>query len=186
MNDDDSALIDEIRDGSERAFNVLIDRHQQAVRGFLRRLLADASDADDLAQETFMVAWTRPGSYRGDASVRSWLCAIAWRKARDAQRAWFRRRAREARWAGDAEQTAAPPSPEAAVVTRALAALPLEQRAAVVLCLIQEFSHAEAARIIGAPLGTVKSHVARGKARLLAALGGHPPSRLRHFDGTEA
>lgn len=172
MADDDSALLDEIRDGSERAFNVLIDRHQQAVRGFLRRLLADVSEADDLAQETFMAVWSRPGSYRGDASVRSWLCAIAWRKARDAQRAWFRRRAREARWAGEIDQLAAPPSPESAVVTRALAALPLEQRAAVVLCLIHEFSHAEAAGILGAPLGTVKSHVARGKARLLTAVGG--------------
>jgi len=172
MTDDDSALIDEIRDGSERAFNVLIDRHQQAVRSFLRRLLADASDADDLAQETFMVAWTRPGSYRGDASVRSWLCAIAWRKARDAQRAWFRRRAREARWARDVEQIAVAPSPESAAVARALAALPIEQRAAVVLCLMQDFSHAEAAGILGAPLGTVKYHVARGKARLLGALGG--------------
>ena len=185
MADDDSALIDQIRDGSERAFNVLIDRHQQAVRGFLRRLLADPSEADDLAQETFMVAWTRPGSYRGDASVRSWLCAIAWRKARDAQRAWFRRRAREARWAGDVEQIAAAPSPESALVFRALAALPLEQRAAIVLCLIQDFSHAEASTILGAPLGTVKSHLARGKARLLAILGG-PPSRLEHFGGTEA
>lgn len=172
MTDDDSALIDQIRDGSERAFNVLIDRHQQAVRGFLRRLLADASEADDLAQETFMVAWTRPGSYRGDASVRSWLCAIAWRKARDAQRAWFRRRSREARWASDVEQIATAPSPESAVVTRALDALPIEQRAALVLCLIQDFSHAEAAGILEVPLGTVKSHVARGKARLLAVLGG--------------
>jgi RNA polymerase sigma-70 factor (ECF subfamily) len=172
MADDDSALIDQIRDGSERAFNVLIDRHQQAVRGFLRRLLADASDADDLAQETFLVAWTRPASFRGDASVRSWLCAIAWRKARDAQRAWFRRRSREAGWAGDREQTAAAPSPESALVGRALAALPIEQRAAVVLCLMQDFSHAEAAGILRVPLGTVKSHVARGRARLLAALGG--------------
>ncbi|HEY1307970.1 MAG TPA: RNA polymerase sigma factor [Vicinamibacterales bacterium] len=172
MTDDDSALIDQIRDGSERAFNVLIDRHQQAVRGFLRRLLADASDADDLAQETFMVAWTRPGSYRGDASVRSWLCAIAWRKARDAQRTWFRRRVREATWAGEVEQIAAAPSPESALVSRALAALPMEQRAAVILCLIQDFSHTEAAGILGTPLGTVKSHVARGKARLLAVLGG--------------
>ena len=172
MADDDSALLDEIRDGSERAFNVLIDRHQQAVRGFLRRLLADVSEADDLAQETFMAVWSRPGGYRGDASVRSWLCAIASRKARDVQRAWFRRRARDARWAGEIEQIAAAPSPESAVVTRALATLPLEQRAAVVLCLVHEFSHAEAAGILGAPLGTVKSHVARGKARLLAAVGG--------------
>ena len=172
MVDDDSALIAEIGRGSERAFNVLIDRHQQAVRGFLRRLMADAADADDLAQETFMVAWTQPGSYRGEASVRSWLCAIAWRKARGAQRAWFRRRAREARWADEVEQIAAAPSPESASVARALAALPIEQRAAVVLCLIHDFSHAEAARILGAPLGTVKSHVTRGRARLRAALGG--------------
>lgn len=172
MSDDDGALIAEIRHGSERAFNVLIDRHQQAVRGFLRRLLADQSEADDLAQETFMVVWTRPGSYRGDATVRSWLCAIAWRKAKEAQRAWFRRRARETRWLSDMDQIAGAPLPEAAVVTRALAALPIEQRAAVVLCLSQGFSHAEAAEIMGTPLGTVKSHVARGKARLLAALGG--------------
>jgi len=171
---DDGALIAEIRNGSERAFNVLIDRHQQAVRGFLRRLLADVAEAEDLAQETFVVAWTHADSYRGDASVRSWLCAIAWRKARSAQRAWFRRRAREATWATDvAAQVEPAPSPEAAVVTRALDALPIEQRAAIVLCVIQGFSHAEAAEILGAPLGTVKSHVARGKARLLDALGGH-------------
>ena len=173
MTDEDAALLADIRDGSERAFNILIDRHQQAVRGFLRRLLADPSEADDLAQETFIVAWTRPGSYRGGASVRSWLCAIAWRKAKSAQRTWFRRRAREARWADDvAAQVVAAPSPEAAVVKRALTELPIEQRAAVVFCMMQDFSHAEAAAILGAPLGTVKSHVSRGKARLLDALGG--------------
>jgi len=173
MTDADAAILAEIRGGSERAFNVLIDRHQQAVRGFLRRLLADVSEADDVAQETFMVAWTRPESYRGGASVRSWLCAIAWRKAQGAQRAWFRRRARETQWATDvAEQVAEAPSPEAAVVHRALGELPIEQRAAVVLCVTQGFSHAEAAEILRTPLGTVKSHVARGKARLLEALGG--------------
>ena len=173
MTDEDAALLADIRDGSERAFNILIDRHQQVVRGFLRRLLTDPSEADDLAQETFIVAWTRPGSYRGGASVRSWLCAIAWRKAKSAQRTWFRRRAREARRADDiAAQVVAAPSPEAAVVKRALTELPIEQRAAVVLCLMQDFSHAEAAAILGAPLGTVKSHVSRGKARLLDALGG--------------
>jgi hypothetical protein len=60
-----------------------------------RRAAVDlVKSADDLAQETFIVAWTRPESYRGGASVRSWLCAIAWHKATGAQRAWFRRRAR--------------------------------------------------------------------------------------------
>jgi RNA polymerase sigma-70 factor (ECF subfamily) len=51
--------------------------------------------------------------------------------------------------------------------------LPIEQRAAIILCLVQDFSHSEAASILGTPLGTVKSHVARGKARLLETLGGH-------------
>jgi RNA polymerase sigma-70 factor (ECF subfamily) len=173
MNDDDVALIAEVRDGSERAFNVLIDRHQQAVRAFLRRLLGDASEADDMAQETFIVAWTRPGSYRGGASVRSWLFGIAWRKAKSAQRTWFRRRTREAAWATDmTEQVVAPHDPDEILVRRALDTLPTEQRAAVLLCLTAGASHSEAAEILGAPLGTVKSHVARGKAHLLDILGG--------------
>ena len=54
----------------------------------------------------------------------------------------------------------------------ALANLPLEQRAAVVLCLSEDFSHAEAAAILGLPLGTVKSHISRGRERLLSVLGG--------------
>jgi RNA polymerase sigma factor (sigma-70 family) len=54
---------------------------------------------------------------------------------------------------------------------RAMAGLPAEQRACVALCLAAEFSHAEAAEALGMPLGTVKSHVSRGRARLLQALG---------------
>ena len=54
---------------------------------------------------------------------------------------------------------------------RAMADLPVEQRAAVALCLAGDFSHAEAADILALPLGTVKSHVTRGRARLLQALG---------------
>ena len=54
---------------------------------------------------------------------------------------------------------------------RAMGDLPLEQRACVALCLAGEFSHAEAADALKLPLGTVKSHVARGRARLLQALG---------------
>lgn len=174
MNDDDVALIAKVRDGSERAFNVLIDQHQQAVRAFLNRLLGDATEADDIAQETFIVAWTRPGSYRGGSNVRSWLFGIAWRKAKGAQRSWFRRRARESAWASAmTEKVIAPPDPDEVLVSRALETLPTEQRAAVLLCLTAGASHAEAAEILGAPLGTVKSHVARGKARLLDILGGH-------------
>jgi RNA polymerase sigma-70 factor (ECF subfamily) len=167
---DDAALVDLIRQGSDRAFNLLIDRHQQAVRGFLRRLMGNAADADDIAQETFLAAWEGAGSFKGGSSVRSWLCAIAWRKARSAQRSWFRRRAREA---GSQEEPEAPASADDRLAVRqALMTLPLEQRAAVALCLAEGFSHAEAAEALGAPLGTVKSHVARGRVRLLDVLGG--------------
>src|SRR5215470_10506394 len=93
--DDDGAVIAAIRSGSELAFNILVDRHQQAVRQFLRRLLGNDADADDMAQETFLAAWTHARSFRDDGDVRSWLSGIAWRKARSAQRSWFRRSARD-------------------------------------------------------------------------------------------
>ena len=186
MESDDAALLARVREGSERAFNLLIDRHQQAVRGFLRRLVASAADADDIAQETFLAAWEGAGSYRGGASVRSWLCAIAWRKAKTAQRSWFRSRAREAGWLTEAAHEAGPETSaeDRLAVKAALMALPLEQRAAVALCLAEGFSHAEAAEALGAPLGTVKSHVTRGRARLLEALS-EIPAGISWQDGTE-
>ena len=168
MEDDDAALVARIREGSHRAFNLLIDRHQQAVRGFLRHLLGSAADADDIAQETFLAAWEGAHGYRGGASVRSWLCAIAWRKARTAQRSWLRRRARETDYRADDALVAS--AEDRLAVKQALLALPIQQRAAVALCLAEGFSHAEAAQALGAPLGTVKAHVARGKARLLQVL----------------
>ena len=186
MESDDAALVDRIRDGSERAFNLLIDRHQQALRGFLRRLMASADDADDVAQETFLAVWEGAAGYHGGSSVRSWLFAIAWRKAKTAQRSWFRRRARETVWRTEtADEVEAPASAEDRLAVKAaLLALPIEQRAAVALCLAEGFSHAEAAEALGAPLGTVKSRVARGRARLLEALS-EIPGRVSWQDEAE-
>jgi RNA polymerase sigma factor (sigma-70 family) len=174
MNDADAALLAAVRDRSERAFNTLIDRHQQAVRTFLRGLLRDRNDADDIAQETFLAAWTHAKSFKGEASVRSWLCAIAWRKAKDTQRSWFRRTRRETVY-HELISTQQDPEIDAADrqdLDRALASLPIEQRAAVMLCLGCGLTHAEAAESLDMPLGTVKSHVLRGRARLRDALGG--------------
>lgn len=168
MSDDDVELVSQVRAGSELAFNVLVDRHQQAVRTFLRKLLGNEADADDMAQETFLAAWTHARSFRGEASVRAWLCGIAWRKAKGAQRSWARQRSRDT-----AHHEQLPPARSGAAaddrlaIRRALAALPLEQRAAVTLCLVCGFSHSEAADILGAALGTVKSHVLRGRERLM-------------------
>ena len=174
MSDDDVALVAAIRNGSELAFNALVDRHQQGVRTFLRRLLGNDADADDMAQETFLAAWTHARSFRAEATVRAWLCGIAWRKAKGAQRSWARRRSRDTahhKHQAEASVTGATMEDRIAV-RRALQALPLEQRAALTLCLVCGFSHSEAADILGAPLGTVKSHVLRGRERLLKAIEG--------------
>lgn len=170
MEYDDAALLRGVSEGSERDFNRLVDRHQQAVRTFVRKLVG--SDADDVAQEVFIAVWRCAESFRGDASVRSWLFAIAWRKAKDSQRRWFRRARRETEW-GDATATRTPPTTDGTrfALEQALAVLPLDQRAAIMLCLAHEFTHAEAAEVLRLPLGTVKSHVSRGRERLRALIG---------------
>jgi RNA polymerase sigma-70 factor (ECF subfamily) len=167
MSDDEAELIASIRAGSELAFNLLVDRHQQAVRTFLRKLLGNEADADDMAQETLLAAWTHAQSFRGEAGVRAWLCGIAWRKAKGAQRLWARQRSRDTAHHERMPESGGTAIEDRLAVKRALETLPLEQRAAVTLCLVCGFSHAEAAGILGAALGTVKSHVLRGRERLM-------------------
>jgi RNA polymerase sigma-70 factor (ECF subfamily) len=158
--------------GSRQAFSALVASHQKAVRGFLRRLSGNHADADDLAQEAFVAAWTRIGSFRTGGSVRAWLCGIAWRKWLTHRRSEARRLQRDAAAREDPAETAQGAGEAAVDAREALAALPVDQRAAVALCLAAEFSHAEAAEALGLPLGTVKSHVARGRAKLIQLLGG--------------
>ena len=162
--------------GSDAAFARLVARHQAPLRGFLRRALgpSPAAEADDVAQETFLAAWTSLRALRDPAGLRAWLYGIAWRKARDRLRGGRRAAAREGAWL-EASAPAAGVVPETRLALEsALAALGPDERACVALCLGGGWSHAEAAEALGLPLGTVKSHVTRGRARLLQALeGGH-------------
>ena len=170
--EDDVALLEAVRDGSERAFNLLIDRHQQAVRTFLRGVTTPA-DAEDAAQETFLAAWTHAARYKGIASVRSWLLSIAWRKAKGLQRWSFRGRRRDTVY-HEIEIGSSPESSDPVdrlALGQALAQLSTDQRAAVMLCLGCGLSHGEAAEVLDMPLGTIKSHVLRGRARLRESLG---------------
>lgn len=171
MQDEDAALLAAVCEGSERAFNRLVDRHQQAVRNFLRRVVGRA-DADDVAQETFLAVWSQARSYHGGASVRSWLFGIAWHRARDLQRGWFRRRRRDAAWSEGRGDRSEEDGATRYALDQALAQLSMEQRAAVMLCLAYGCSHGEAAEALRMPLGTVKSHVLRGREKLRAVLGG--------------
>lgn len=168
----EAELVGAAQRGSSAAFARLVELNQRPVRGFLRRLSGDHADADDLAQETFVTAYARLAAFRPGESFRSWLCGIGYRKWLTHRRGESRRGAREAAAMDLATETAGA-APDARLdAAAALAALPADQRAAVALCLAAEFSHAEAAEALGLPLGTVKSHVARGRAKLLEVLGG--------------
>lgn len=170
MEQEDAELLAAVCEGSRRAFNLLVDRHQQAVRNFLRRVVG-REDADDVAQETFLAVWTQARSFRGGATVRSWMFAIAWRKAKDLQRTWFRRRRRDAQFIESDAQSAGHGGEEEVLLAQVLHTLSLEQRAAIMLCLGHGLTNEEAAEALAMPLGTVKSHVNRGRERLREVLG---------------
>jgi len=171
----DASLVAAARAGSNAAFSRLVARHQAPVRAFLRRTLGGSFDlADDLAQDVFVAAWGSLGRLKDPSGFRSWLYGIAWRRAQDAMRACLRGQARDRAWLEAAERAAGVSPEDRMSLEAAMATLSEDQRACVALCLADGWSHAEAAEALRIPLGTVKSHVARGRARLLAALTGEP------------
>ena len=156
-------------DVTSQAFGRLVREHQSKVRAFLRRLTrGDAALADDLAQETFFEAHRKLAQYQGRGSFASWLCGIAW------SRFLMERRRRREEPLGEIEDTASvdprPASHARLDLERAMARLSAEERAALTLCYALGHSHGEAAEILDIPLGTVKSHVLRGREKLKAML----------------
>ncbi|HET7084284.1 MAG TPA: RNA polymerase sigma factor [Rhizomicrobium sp.] len=162
------ALVARARAGSADAFGRLVHMHQQGLRAFLKRL--GARDADDIAQEAFVFAWENIARFDPARPFRPWLFGIAWHKFREGKRSFLRRLMRQGR-AADTEIVIRPDPGLKLDLAKALAELPPEQRATLLLCLGCEFTHAEAAEALAMPLGTVKSHVARGREKLAAALG---------------
>jgi RNA polymerase sigma-70 factor (ECF subfamily) len=109
--------------------------------------------------------------YRGGATFPVWLCAIAANELR----AEWRRRARRAEFLDEDPGDSVPVDVDPGVgrdLAAGLASLPEAQRAALVLCFEHGLTHEEAAAALGCPLGTLKSHVSRGKARLRAWMDG--------------
>jgi RNA polymerase sigma-70 factor (ECF subfamily) len=142
------------------------------VLAFLRRFGCDRAEAEDVAQETFVTAWIRISAFRGESSLRAWLCGIAYRKALTRYRG-FRRRQQRHRDVGDLAEASEDPRRIAGMradVRDAMAQLPPDQRAVVALCLGSDFSDSEAARALNKPLGTVKSHLRRGRIALALVL----------------
>lgn len=160
--------------------------HHAAVRGFARRLLGDDAVAEDLVHEVFITLPSAIRSFRHDSTLRTFLIAIAVNHARHARRAAARRRAALSRLALEAAPEG-PITPEqeatkkrlAATLTRALDALPLDQRVAFVLCAVEERTSSEAARIVGAPEPTVRTRLFHARKKLREILSARDVSAAR-------
>ena len=163
--------------GDPNAFAELVRRHRGRLWAVALRTLGDPEEAADALQDALLSAFRRAETFRGDAAVTTWLHRIVVNACLDRVR---RRRARPA------DPLPEDPDREVAVagapdlgdagavrldVRAALATLPLDQRAALVLVDMQGFSVADAAAVLECPVGTVKSRCARARARLVPLLG---------------
>ena len=170
MNPSDSELIARVLAHDDRAaFGHLVERHQSAVRRFLRQLTGGREAwADDLAQDTFLEAYRCLPRFRGEARFATWLFGIAHNRYRNARRREQTAQAAAAREQAESE-TVPPPTRAAdlsADVAAALRRLSADEQTAVHLFYQQDLPQQEIAAIAGWPLGTVKTHLARAKDKL--------------------
>jgi RNA polymerase sigma-70 factor (ECF subfamily) len=167
-------------DGDPAAFGELVRRHRDRLWAVALRTIGDREEAADAVQDALLSAHRAAARFRGDSAVTTWLHRIVVNACLDRIR---RRQAHPTVPLPDGSHSddRAPSAPEPAapshdhdtalVVREALAALPVEQRAALILVDVQGYPVAEAAEILGVAEGTIKSRCARGRARMAITLG---------------
>lgn len=176
----DAGLVRGLRSGDEAAFRRLIELEATIVLRACYRILGSIDDAEDAAQEVFVIAHRAMGTFRGDGSPRAWLLRIATREC------WRMAAARRRRRALDAvadpalvPQGAIPQDPalalideeRRALIRRSVAALPDPYREVVALRYFGELPVADIAILTGRPTGTIKAQLHRGVERLRRDLG---------------
>ena len=180
----EAGFIERLRARDLAAFEELVARFERPVYGLCFRLLGDAEEARDAAQETFLKVYRGLGGFRAQSGLKTWIYRIAINQAMNQQR-WWRRRHRDETISldltrGDSETTIGSmlaghaSSPEALAiqsesegrVMQALGEIKQEYRIALVLREIEELSYEEIAVTLGISIGTVKSRIARGREEL--------------------
>lgn len=167
--EDDAALNRRAAAGDAQAFSQLVARHERRLRDFLRRV-AGPGRSDDLAQDCFLLAWRRAAQFDGRGSYAGWLIRIGWRLFLDEQRRHSSETRKRDGAALLAEATAEPGHAARLDITAVLARLAPVERAALVLCDGQGWTHEDAAAMLGLRLGTLKSIAARAKRNARALL----------------
>ena len=185
---EESALIAELKAGSEEAYSWLIAQYQQPIYSLVYRIVNDPSDAADTTQEVFLKVYRGMKHFNGSATLKTWMYRIAVHEASNRRRWWFRHKARETplepAW-GQEDSAAAGLGPKdtlvdegrspfhnvaqeelRARVEKELRQVPEPYRTAVVLRDIEELSYDEIAEIMEVSIGTVKSRLTRGREAL--------------------
>jgi RNA polymerase sigma-70 factor (ECF subfamily) len=196
--DPDRGLVDRAREGDQEAFADLVARYRSRVFNLARALTANDADADDLAQDVFVRVFKGLGGFRGDSAFRTWLYRVALNVIRSHLRrpslfAVLRRpdAVDETRPVDPLDEVADPEDVETRVVQRdaidrALGRLVPNLRVAVTLRDIEGLDYREIADVLGVPIGTVMSRIARGREKLrpwLAPLIGATDSPVRSTGG---
>ena len=161
----------QLREGS--AFSELVKANQAPLRRFLFRLCRNYHRADDIAQDTFIMAWEKLSTFKGSGTFAGWLFKIGYNCFLQQQRKIVREQQVNKEYedlskinivrydaATDAQLD----------LEKAMLHLNDSEAAAITLCHTQGFSHSEVAEILDAPLGTVKSNIKRGKEKLKTVL----------------
>ncbi len=156
----------------ERRFAAELLPHADALYGFALKLSRSPADAEDLVQDTLLKAYSALERTPADSHYKGWLFTIL-------RNTWLSRMRRD----GRIELYAEPPEPPVGgpppppidapfddVVQAALARLPEPQRSAVLLCDVEELPYDEIARVLGCPIGTVRSRIFHGRRQLRAIL----------------
>ena len=173
----DEELIRRYLSGDRSAFGHLVERHQQRVYNLTYRMLGRPEDASDATQDAFVACMQKLSSFRGASAFTTWLHRVTVNICYDA----LRKRSRETPVEEEEDRQAAAPgdvadeSADAVDVQRALLQVPEEFRAVLVLHDVQGVPYEEIAEALGAPLGTVKSRLHRGRVALARALRGEQP-----------
>lgn len=188
---EETAVVAQLKAGSEEAFAWLIATYHQPVYSLIARIIPDGSDAADITQEVFVKVYRGISGFHGDASLRTWIYRIALHEASNQRRWWSRHRRQEVTIeaeTGDSSEgqplcikdtlidAHESPYDMAALsemrdrVEAGLREIPEAFRAVVVLRDLEGFAYEEIAEILKMNLGTVKSRLMRGRAHLKAQL----------------
>ena len=187
---EESAVIAELKAGSEEAYSWLIGEFHQPIYGLIYRIVNDPSDAADTVQDVFLKVFRGMKHFHGESSLKTWIYRIALHEAANRRRWWFRHKAQETPIdplaAGEHEyaeerlvDTGESPFEKfahaevRAAVEQALQQVPEPYRTALILRDLEDMSYEEIAEVLAISLGTVKSRITRGRDALRKKLAGY-------------